>query len=358
MCFINENFFIFIAVFLFTAVAVFSLVLSGHNSRPCPTDYLSYIDAMVSFSLIFLAFTFIASLMRNLSCGYSGLKCSILHLKDNYLRLDRLFGLVFLLLIIPIFLNSYTILKTNANQIKPFEFDELFMNFDYILHAGNHPWQLLFPYLSERSSTVFIDRLYAQGWFLSWITIFIWAAWTTDRRVRWIFFSNFILAWILLGTFMAHTFPSAGPCYFHMVSSYPSPYLPLMENLWKISHETDLVAVNGQATLWRVYLGGLSVQGEGISAMPSMHISMMTTCTLGAYSLNRIVGYIYMVLTLLFLIGSIYLGWHYAIDGYVSIILTAFLWFLLSKVANKKFCDQPSTIPTVLHEQKRSQAAF
>jgi hypothetical protein len=187
--------------------------------------------------------------------------------------------------------------------------------------------------------TIFLDWLYGLGWYISWMTIFIWAAWTTNRKIRWVFFCNFCLSWLLLGTGMAYWLSSAGPCYFDKVASTAGPYSPLFAHLKGVFVEPPLAAISGQRYLWEAYIGGTFIKGAGISAMPSMHLSIMTTCTLGAWHLNRFIGMLYIFLTAGFLVGSIYLGWHYAIDGYISILLTALLWYLLAKVANKKFKD-------------------
>ena len=45
-----------------------------------------------------------------------------------------------------------------------------------------------------------------------------------------------------------------------------------------------------------------------------------------------------LVFCLFILVGSVHLGWHYAIDGYISILGTSIIWLLSGKFL-KKFWD-------------------
>lgn len=146
-----------------------------------------------------------------------------------------------------------------------------------------------------------------------------------------------MISWIFMGTFLANVFSSAGPCYFNQTVGSFGPYGELFNHLSSINKATPLHSMEAQELLWKVYVGGGIIEGNGISAMPSMHVSIMTTCALGSWFINKAIGVFYIFLTAVFLIGSVYLGWHYAIDGYVSIILTCLIWYLLSKVARIKF---------------------
>ncbi len=67
--------------------------------------------------------------------------------------------------------------------------------------------------------------------------------------------------------------------------------------------------------------------GSGISAMPSMHVSMSVLMALGVSSLNKKLGFAFWGFTLIIYIGSFLLGWHYAVDGLVSAPITVFIWY-------------------------------
>ena len=70
----------------------------------------------------------------------------------------------------------------------------------------------------------------------------------------------------------------------------------------------------------------------GISAMPSIHVAMAVVFALLGMRVNCWLGIVLIAYAVIIQIGSVILGWHYAIDGYVSIILTILLWKLVGKI--------------------------
>ena len=51
--------------------------------------------------------------------------------------------------------------------------------------------------------------------------------------------------------------------------------------------------------------------------------------------LLMLVGVIFGLFTFIILIGSVHLAWHYAIDGYFSIIITAIIWYIVGYFLNR-----------------------
>jgi hypothetical protein len=84
----------------------------------------------------------------------------------------------------------------------------------------------------------------------------------------------------------------------------------------------------GRDYLWSDYLKGGGRIGGGISAMPSMHVAIALWMALaGRALLSRLqfIGWAYFALVL---VGSVHLGWHYAVDGLVSCAFTLAAWKL------------------------------
>jgi hypothetical protein len=78
--------------------------------------------------------------------------------------------------------------------------------------------------------------------------------------------------------------------------------------------------------LWADHLVGLSELGSGISAFPSLHLAM---ATLWLLTLRRVWPWAHWPLVgvvVVVEIGSVHLGWHYAIDGFFSIAATWLAW--------------------------------
>ena len=70
--------------------------------------------------------------------------------------------------------------------------------------------------------------------------------------------------------------------------------------------------------------------------MPSVHVAMATILALLAWRISKLLGVLMSAYLIVIQIGSVHLAWHYAIDGYVSIILTIIIWKLVG-LALKKY---------------------
>ena len=62
--------------------------------------------------------------------------------------------------------------------------------------------------------------------------------------------------------------------------------------------------------------------------MPSVHNGLAALFALAASRLNRIAGWALWAYAALIWLGSIHLGWHYALDGIVGIALTYGIWIV------------------------------
>jgi membrane-associated phospholipid phosphatase len=60
--------------------------------------------------------------------------------------------------------------------------------------------------------------------------------------------------------------------------------------------------------------------------MPSLHVAIAFSYVLLGAAIDRRLALAGGVFTALILIGSVHLGWHYAIDGYFSILMTWLIW--------------------------------
>jgi len=102
--------------------------------------------------------------------------------------------------------------------------------------------------------------------------------------------------------------------------------------------------VSTQDYLWGLYTKGALGIGSGISAMPSMHISMAWLLFLFSRQVHRIIGWVMLAYTLLLMVGSVHLGWHYSVDGYTSIITTSLLWFAVTGWCGRRFSPEDERV--------------
>jgi hypothetical protein len=149
------------------------------------------------------------------------------------------------------------------------------------------------------------------------------------------FLYSFVLCWILLGTVCAIVFSSAGPCYFGRVTGGEDRFAPLMAYLRDVAEQYSLIALMAQDYLWHGYRhSGLDLF-DGISAMPSMHVSMAMLFALLGWRVSRRLGALLTIFAAVIFVGSIELGWHYGLDGYVAALGTKLIWDITGWVLSR-----------------------
>jgi hypothetical protein len=228
----------------------------------------------------------------------------------------------------------YTGWKHAFPAIAPFSWDSKLAGLDAALHGGRQPWELLAPILDYPQLVRALDRLYFSVWGATAGFALVWMAlWPPSSR-RTQFFVAHTLTWVLVGGVGASLLSSAGPFAYGAVTALPDPFAPLMARLHEIEATGSLMALTSQRALWAVYTAdpALVVVGGGISAMPSMHVAMAALWVMAAWQSARwlralAVGYLGIVL-----VGSVLSGMHYAVDGYVSVLLVAGIWWFTGRI--------------------------
>ncbi|HSS62883.1 MAG TPA: phosphatase PAP2 family protein, partial [Gammaproteobacteria bacterium] len=158
-----------------------------------------------------------------------------------------------------------------------------------------------------------------------------WQTFTLDPRRQQVLVTHALCAG-LLGNLAATLLSSAGPCYYGYFVAGPDPFAPLMVYLESVSAITPLPSVLAQGYLWESYQRDALTVGAGISAMPSIHMSMAFLLVLACWHRGRWLRGATLAYLVVLQIGSVHLGWHYAIDGYVGIFLTGAIWWLVSRL--------------------------
>lgn len=251
--------------------------------------------------------------------------------KGRFLQPQRIANFLVVVVPLPLFMSAYNSIKRTIPYINPFSWDPQFAEWDKLLHGGVHPYELLQPLLGTPWVTSILASLYGF-WIAVLILTVIWQGLATrDAAVRMQFFLTFLLLWVLLGNVAAMMLSSAGPVYFDRITGVQGPYQPLLNYLYAANQEVMVVSVRGYQYLWDVYMIGTNNYGTGISAMPSMHIAMSTLFAIVGWKANRTLGIIYTVFAAIMLVSSVHLAWHYAIDGYVSIVCTLALWWAVGR---------------------------
>lgn len=247
-------------------------------------------------------------------------------LRTKYLKRERLLNGLPMILFLPFFMSTFTSFKSLIPIINPFSWDSAFAKFETIIHGGFQAWQLLQPILGNHFLTSGLNVFY-NLWLFVMFEVLYWQIFSLcDLRLRMQFFLSYLLAWILLGTIAATIFSSAGPCYYDRVVKGDNIYQPLMEYLNEAKKSSFVWALDTQDMLWKAYKENKIELGSGISAMPSMHVSMALLFALLGWRKNRLFGIMFSVYVAIIMVGSVHLGWHYAIDGYAAILGTLLIW--------------------------------
>jgi hypothetical protein len=247
-------------------------------------------------------------------------------LRKNYVNAERVLIALPILAFMPVFISVFTSFKTMIPFINPYSWDTVFVEWDAVLHGGVQPWQLLQPFLGSPSVTSIINFFY-NLWFFVMYGVLLWQAFSLrDLRGRMQFFLTFIGCWSLLGNLAATLFSSVGPCYYGRATGLIDPFQPLMAYLWAANESFPVWSLNVQEMLWETHENGGIGFGSGISAMPSVHVSMAFLFAVVGWRNGRVLGIGFTVFAVLIVIGSVHLGWHYAIDDYAAIVGTWLIW--------------------------------
>lgn len=238
---------------------------------------------------------------------------------------------------IAIFLGAFTTLKNLLPLLNDFTFDRQLADLDRLLHLGHDPWTLLKP---SPALLQYVEFLYGIVWGSSTpVFAMFMAMFCTDRELRMRFFLVYIVTWIFLGNVLACAFLSGGPAFYHHFAEEAERFAGLRA-LLEAGEGSPLSAYAFQSYLWNLHINGRAGLASGISAFPSLHVAIAALCAMTTWRLNRALGMVAWIFALSILIGSVYLGWHYAIDGYVSIIAVAVLWWSAGRAMNRRFPDR------------------
>ncbi len=238
------------------------------------------------------------------------------------------------LMAIAVFFEVFSGFKGAIPVFDPFSWDETFMRLDRALHLGRHPWEILHPILGRPILTRFLDFMY-YAWFPVNLALLLFFAWVQEGPHRRRFFLAYMSTWILLGNVAALAFSSAGPCYHDLATGSLGPYQGLMAYLQQVHVEHRLMSLEVQAILLEGYSRSHVNPVEGIAAMPSLHVAMPILMALAVRRYSRIAAVVLVGFGGVILLGSVHLGWHYAVDGYVVVPGVAVVWWSAGWIVNR-----------------------
>lgn len=261
--------------------------------------------------------------------------------------LSKAVSFILLVLALNLTYSCYSYLKSVIPDINPFQYDLAFYELDKWLHFGVSPWEITHAVFSSAFSTYVINFLYHLWFLLMWGVTLFFIVRRDLTHLRNQYLIAYMSSWLLIGGITATALSSAGPCYVHLLNPEDTYYLPLLDLLGEQSRSLvqsgwfPVWALDVQDTLWLNYLGREGGIGAGISAMPSMHVSVAMLMALASYRFNKKLGYLMWAYLAFIQIGSVHLAWHYAVDGYLSMILTLIIWKCCGWISLRFASEQP-----------------
>ena len=250
-------------------------------------------------------------------------------------RSDWLIRGLLILAAYPAMAKSFGVLKSAIPALNSYWLDPTLVKLD-IWMLGTDAWRLSHDLLPS-SFMVAIDRVY-----ILWFTYVILATgifvFSRDPKFQIRGALTFHICWFALGICLATYWASVGPWFYDQTYG-GSHFADLSAVLAKTHEDKGLVAVYAMKFLERS--AGVPKLGAGISAMPSLHVSMAFFGFLLAmhYPRLRWLKIVTALFTVAIVVGSVHLGWHYLSDGLVSILLTWIIWIATGRLVD--WCYRP-----------------
>ncbi len=254
----------------------------------------------------------------------------------------RVMSGIFALVAIMSFLSAFSLVKDMIPKVHPFSWDTTFAEIDATLHGGVDPWRLLQPLTNNAYVMAGLSKTYHFWIYLNLFLMSVAAFSPARQSSRRQFLLTYMIVWALVGNIMAIYLSSGGPVYFQGLG-LGDRYVDLTNGLQALHQIVPISALDMQSQLWNSYSG--STGFSGISAMPSMHVASTVVMMLYAFSWRRWAGWLMVGFTTVIMIGSVSLGWHYAIDGYLGGATAALVWYAVGFAQKLRMSNKASLAP-------------
>jgi hypothetical protein len=242
-------------------------------------------------------------------------------------RADRFFSLAWPLALFMLLLPSFNAFKQRILPQAGFRYDADLAAVDRALFGGD-PGLWLHQMLGSPGTTLFLDAAY-HGWFVPTTLGLCVVGLCAGTRTRGQYMLAYAAIWIILGSLFAWLVPAAGPAFYQALvgPAGAEPFRAVHEQLAVTGDARFLTSLGNQAYLRENFASPSLALGGGISAIPSIHNAMATLFAVASFRVHRLLGFIMLGFAMLIWIASVYLNWHYAIDGIVGAAGAIALWF-------------------------------
>ena len=223
-------------------------------------------------------------------------------------------------------LSAYSTYKMNIPNVVPFYADPYLAEIDRFVY-GRNAWRVMHEVPPQVGLVV--DFFYTRVWpgvlLFGMLSGLIFVDGARLHRYAW----GMFFVYAVLGTLLATLFASVGPIFY--TDFYPNApqFINLKPAIQANPYISNILGYSGY--LLDAYHGNQLAFAAGISAFPSVHVAVATLSAWFLSGFGRRCAMLGWSHAVIIQFGSIYSGWHYAIDGDVSLILVSAFWIALSR---------------------------
>jgi hypothetical protein len=245
-------------------------------------------------------------------------------------------------------INFFFIQKSLIAFANPYSWDPVFAAWDKLLHFGRYPHEWVIP--AADSLNLHISTYFDLVYYVWFVILYIGLSFNLfldrqrHRRLR--FYWVFFLSWAIIGSLMALGFSSVGPLFYH--DFYPvlaNPYAGLVAHFTEHGPKDFPIANYSRSLLLHWASNGKMVNVNALSAMPSLHVAIAWLMVLYAWQIGRAWFTAALAFCVSIFLASVYFGFHYAVDGYVSVATVSLLWWGVGRALDRQY--PPDTKPLI-----------
>ena len=282
---------------------------------------ISLILGLLITLMIFIAVFFIQHLLHHKTLRNTTNNIAATTQK-HLLKPHNLWGLIIFNVLMPPMAWTYSNIKQAIPNHNYFSWDIILYKLDKLLLGGHSPWKILLPILDHPLIMQTLETSYLL-WFIVVAVFSTYMIFLPNRQLRQQYFINYFLCWIIGGCLMATIFSSAGPCYIDKITGISAIPTDLQVYLTKFRSLSNYLSYPmTQDFLWGIQQhSNKHVTLAGISAFPSLHVTMSLLIANTTAKINQTFGKIAYCYALIIIVSSVALGWHYLADTLGAILV-------------------------------------
>lgn len=228
---------------------------------------------------------------------------------------------------------AFSAIKSAIPLFNEYKWDSTLIGYDRLIH-GEDPWRILQPWLGQPLITSALAVAYHVWFLLIYCGAIYFAVYEKNRQLVARYFIAYFATWTIGGMLMAVGLASVGPCFVKPLLGMDT-FSEQMAYLRSANESYPVIVLQVQDMLLEWHRSGQHGLGRGITAMPSMHVALAFLFFLAMRHVGKWPAIVFGVFFLVIFLASIHLAYHYAVDGYASILLVTIIWKISSQISKR-----------------------